>query len=132
MATLASALRDETRRLARKEIRAFTGPMAQAISRYRHEIARLKRQLREHEKKLAMLAARERKRLGETTAEIVYKFRRSYMRLKNSSFLQQLAERDVTKRRLEPRRESFRLEIVLDSGIQRTSVLSCGTFTMED
>ena len=57
MTTLAIALKDEIRRLARKEIKAQTGRTARAVAQYRREIARLKRQQRDHEKKLAMLSA---------------------------------------------------------------------------
>ena len=53
MTTLAVAFKDEIRRLARKEIKAQTGSTAQAVARYRREIAKLKRQLREQEKKIA-------------------------------------------------------------------------------
>ena len=65
MTTLANALKDEIRRLARKEIKAQTRSTAQAVARYRGEIAKLKRQLREQEKKIAFLEAQERKRLGQ-------------------------------------------------------------------
>jgi DNA-binding transcriptional regulator YiaG len=64
MTTLAVALKDEIRRLARKEIKAHTGPTAQAVAQFRREIAKLKRQSRESEKKIAFLEAQERKRLG--------------------------------------------------------------------
>ena len=47
MPTFANALKDEIRRLARKEIKAQTRSTAQAVARYRGEIAKLKRQLRE-------------------------------------------------------------------------------------
>jgi len=60
MSTLAIALKDEIRRLARKEIRAQTGKHARAVAQYRREIARLKRQQRDHEKKIALLAAQAR------------------------------------------------------------------------
>jgi DNA-binding transcriptional regulator YiaG len=63
MTTLAIALKDEIRRLARKEIRAQTGRTARAVAQYRREIARLKRQQREHERKLAILASQARKQL---------------------------------------------------------------------
>ena len=63
MTTLAIALKDEIRRLARKEIRAQTSRTARAVAQYRREIARLKRQQREHEKKIAFLAAQTRKTL---------------------------------------------------------------------
>jgi len=68
MANLANALKEEIRRLARKEIKAETGTMKQASVQYRHEIAKLKRQLREQEKKITFLEARERTRLGKPPA----------------------------------------------------------------
>jgi DNA-binding transcriptional regulator YiaG len=55
MPSLAIALRDEIRRLARKEIKAQTGRLSRAVVQYRHEIARLKRQLRELQKTLLRL-----------------------------------------------------------------------------
>jgi DNA-binding transcriptional regulator YiaG len=61
MTTLAVVLKDEIRRLARKEIRAQTGKTSRAVAQYRREIARLKRQQREQEKRLALLAAQSRK-----------------------------------------------------------------------
>lgn len=65
MATLAVALKEEIRRLARKEIKAQTGPTAQALAQFRREIAKLKRQSREYERKIAFLEAQERKRIGK-------------------------------------------------------------------
>jgi len=64
MSTLAIALKDEIRRLARKEIRAQTSRTSRAVAQYRREIARLKRQQREHEKKLAFLTAQTRKSIA--------------------------------------------------------------------
>jgi DNA-binding transcriptional regulator YiaG len=61
MTTLAVALKDEIRRLARKEIKAQTGRTAKAVAQYRREIARLKRQQREQERKIALLEAQARK-----------------------------------------------------------------------
>jgi DNA-binding transcriptional regulator YiaG len=63
MTTLAIALKDEIRRLARKEIKAQTGTVSRAVAQYRREIARLKRQQREHERKIAFLEAHARKNL---------------------------------------------------------------------
>jgi len=57
MTTFATALKDEIRRVARKEIRANTAKHAKAIARYRKEIARLKRQQKEQEKRLHYLSA---------------------------------------------------------------------------
>jgi DNA-binding transcriptional regulator YiaG len=64
MTSLAVALKDEIRRLARKEVREQTGSTAQAVARYRREIAQLKRQTHEPEKKLAFLESQERKRIA--------------------------------------------------------------------
>ena len=66
MADLAGALKEEIRRLARKEIRAETGATKQAVAQYRREIAKLKRQVQDQQKKLAFLETQERKRLGES------------------------------------------------------------------
>lgn len=64
MTTLAIALKDEIRRLARKEIKAQTGRTAKAVAHYRREIARLKRQQRDQEKKIAFLEAQTRKAIA--------------------------------------------------------------------
>ena len=64
MANLAATLKEEIQRLARKEIKAQTGTTKQAVTQYRREIAKLKRQMREQEKKIDFLEAQERKRLG--------------------------------------------------------------------
>ena len=68
MADLAGALKEEIRRLARKEIKAETGATKQTVAHYRREIATLKRQVREQEKKVAFLETQERKRLGKPPA----------------------------------------------------------------
>ena len=68
MTTLAIALKDEIRRLARKEIKAQTGHTARMVAQYRREIARLKRQQREHEKKIAFLEGQTRKTLHSPAA----------------------------------------------------------------
>jgi DNA-binding transcriptional regulator YiaG len=69
MADLAGALKEEIRRLARKEIKAETGATKQAVAQYRREIAKLKRQVAEQEKKITFLEDRERKRLEEPEPE---------------------------------------------------------------
>lgn len=68
MANLAEALKAEIRRLARKEVKAETGATKQAVAQYRREIAALKRQLREQEKKLTSLSSQAGKRLDEPQA----------------------------------------------------------------
>jgi DNA-binding transcriptional regulator YiaG len=65
MANLADALKEEIRRLARKEIKAETGATKQAVAQYRRDIAKLKRQVGGLEKKITFLEDRERKRLEE-------------------------------------------------------------------
>jgi DNA-binding transcriptional regulator YiaG len=55
MSTLAAALKDEIRRLARKEIRAQTSVTARGVAQHRREIAQLKRQLRSQQKEIAAL-----------------------------------------------------------------------------
>jgi DNA-binding transcriptional regulator YiaG len=57
MSTLALALTEEIRRLARKEIKAQTGRATRAVAQYRRDIAQLKRSQRELEKKVARLAS---------------------------------------------------------------------------
>lgn len=58
MANLAVVLKDEIRRLARKEIRTQMGSTAKAVSRYRREIAQLKQRIALQERKLATLETR--------------------------------------------------------------------------
>ena len=65
MPNLAAALKEEIRRLARKEIKAETGTTKQAVAQYRRDIAELKRQVRAQQKEIAFLKAQERKRLGK-------------------------------------------------------------------
>ncbi len=60
MTTLAIALKDEIRRLARKEIKAQTGRMARAVAQYRRDIAQLKREERALERRLALLESQGR------------------------------------------------------------------------
>ena len=60
MTTLAIALKDEIRRVARKEIKAQTGRTARAVAQYRREIAQLKRRQRELEKRLSFLESQSR------------------------------------------------------------------------
>ena len=61
MTTLAIALKDEIRRLARKEIRVQTGKTSRAVAQYRREIARLKREQRAQQRKIAYLENQARK-----------------------------------------------------------------------
>jgi DNA-binding transcriptional regulator YiaG len=60
MTTFAIALKDEIRRLARKEIKNQTSRLTKAVAQYRRDIARLKRQQRDQEKKFARLESETR------------------------------------------------------------------------
>lgn len=55
MPDIATALKDEIRRLARKEIKAETSKTKAAVVQYRHEIASLKRQLDAQQKEISRL-----------------------------------------------------------------------------
>jgi DNA-binding transcriptional regulator YiaG len=55
MPSLAVALKDEIRRLARKEIKTHTASTSRAVAQYRRDIAALKRLARDQAKKLAYL-----------------------------------------------------------------------------
>ena len=59
MPNLAGTLKDEIRRLARKEVKAATGTMQKSVVQYRREIAGLKRTLQAQEKEIAALAKRQ-------------------------------------------------------------------------
>ncbi|MCE9551792.1 MAG: hypothetical protein K8T91_00215 [Planctomycetes bacterium] len=64
MPNLMVTLKQEISRLARKEMRPHLVTTRQLTARHRRDIARLKRLLSGHEKKIAFLEARERKRLS--------------------------------------------------------------------
>lgn len=63
MGNLAKALRDEIRRLARREIRAELAAVKRATAQHRHDIAQLKRELAETRRALGAVRA-ERDRLN--------------------------------------------------------------------
>jgi len=56
MTTFAIALKDEIRRLARKEIKAQTGTTTRAVAQYRRQIASLKRLIRNQDRKIDFLS----------------------------------------------------------------------------
>ncbi len=60
MANLATTLKDEIRRLAKKEIKAQTTATKKAVVQYRREITQLKRQVQEQDKKITKLQAQDR------------------------------------------------------------------------
>ncbi|MGD0898870.1 MAG: helix-turn-helix domain-containing protein [Thermoguttaceae bacterium] len=68
MPNVATVLKDEIRRLAKREIKAATSTTKQAVAQYRSDIAKLKRELQQQQRKMAFLEAQERKRLGQPQA----------------------------------------------------------------
>lgn len=66
MTTFAIALKDEIRRIARKEVKGQTRRTAKAVAQYRRDIARLKRLLREQDRKLTRLETVSRKTVTTT------------------------------------------------------------------
>jgi DNA-binding transcriptional regulator YiaG len=54
--------------LAKREIKAATSATKQAVAQYRRDIAKLKRELQQQQKKTAFLEAQERKRLRQPQA----------------------------------------------------------------
>ncbi|MAE63505.1 MAG: hypothetical protein CMJ18_04475 [Phycisphaeraceae bacterium] len=64
MPNLAAVIKDEIRRLARKEARAETNQLKKQSAQYRAAIAALKRQVDQQAKALAFLEKQERKRVG--------------------------------------------------------------------
>jgi DNA-binding transcriptional regulator YiaG len=68
MPNIAVVLKDEIRRLAKKEVRAEVGSTKRAVVQYRRDIARLKREMQDQQKEIGFLKAQERKRLGQPQA----------------------------------------------------------------
>jgi len=68
MPNVAAVLKDEICRLAKREIKAATSTTKQAVVQYRSDIAKLKRELQQQQKKTAFLEAQERNRLGQPQA----------------------------------------------------------------
>ena len=67
MPNLATALKEEIRRLARKEIKAMVGTTQKAVAQYRRDIAALKRQLGQQEKNVNKLRKQLLSQDGERT-----------------------------------------------------------------
>ena len=62
MANIAVVLKDEIRRLARKEVKSHLGTTRRVTARYRSDIATLKRLVQLQERELALLASNQAKR----------------------------------------------------------------------
>ena len=70
MPNLASILKDEIRRLAKREIKTATRSTKQAVAHYRRDIAKLKRLVQVQQKEIQFLRTQEQKRLHQPqTAE---------------------------------------------------------------
>ncbi len=65
MPNVAAALRDEIRRLAKREIKAATRSTKQAVAQYRRDIAMLKRLVQAQQKEIRFLKTQESKRLHQ-------------------------------------------------------------------
>ena len=68
MPNLASVLKDEIRRLARKESRAQSATLKSASAQYRRDIAALKRTVKAQERQIASLHKQAAKTTGGSTA----------------------------------------------------------------
>ena len=65
MPNIAIALKDEIRRLAKREVKADTSSTKRAVAQHRRDIARLKRLVQVQAKETSYLKAQEKKRLGQ-------------------------------------------------------------------
>ena len=68
MSNIASVLKQEITRLARKEAKAQVAPLKKANAQYRRDIAALKRELRETNRQVSLLEAQERRRRDKPVA----------------------------------------------------------------
>jgi DNA-binding transcriptional regulator YiaG len=68
MPNLAATLKEEIRRLAKKEVKAETSKTKRAVAQYRREIARLKRDLQSNQKQIARLKVQGQKGLDQLVA----------------------------------------------------------------
>jgi DNA-binding transcriptional regulator YiaG len=73
---IATVLKDEIARLARKEVKVGTGALRKANSQYRRDIAKLKRQVDDLTKQVAYLERREKQRVNRAAPEELAEGRR--------------------------------------------------------
>ena len=69
MPNLATTLKEEIRRLAKKEIKAQTDSTKQAVAQYRRDIAKLKRSLQAQQKEINSLKTQQRKSIVKPQAD---------------------------------------------------------------
>src|SRR5579862_399619 len=67
MPNIATVLRDEIRRLAKKEIKNVTGSTKHAVVQHRRDLAMLKRLVQVQQREIRFLRAQESKRLNQPT-----------------------------------------------------------------
>ena len=65
MPNIASVLKDEIRRLAKKEIKAQVGSTKQAVVKYRSEIANLKRLMSQQDRQISLLKKQTQQQSGQ-------------------------------------------------------------------
>lgn len=82
MPSFATTLRDEVRRLARKEIKAELAPIRKASAQYRRDIAALKRQVADQTKQIKVLerAGRAERSAGDAGAPTAARFSPVWLR----------------------------------------------------
>ncbi len=68
MSNLAAVMKDEIRRLARKEIKAETATTKRSVAQHRKDITALKRQIRDLTREVAYLRRQEKKRVRTAPA----------------------------------------------------------------
>jgi DNA-binding transcriptional regulator YiaG len=69
MPNLASILKDEIRRLARREIRSQVGVTKRAATQHRRDIAELKRLVKDLTRRVTFLESQEKRRVSKPVAE---------------------------------------------------------------
>jgi len=69
MPNIGAVLREEIQRLARKEIRGQTGILRKASAQYRRDIARMKRQMSDLQRKIGLLERQAKRGTGLPEAE---------------------------------------------------------------
>jgi len=65
MPNIAAVLKDEIRRLAKKEIKAQVGTTKQAVVKYRSEIANLKRLMSQQDRQISLLKKQTQQQSGQ-------------------------------------------------------------------
>lgn len=68
MPNIAAVLKEEIARLARKEIKAETASLRKSSVQYRHDVAQLKRELKNAQRRIAVLESELRRSRGNETA----------------------------------------------------------------